>query len=258
MLRGDELVVIPMQDLTQANYLTRAQSREVDRVAIQEFGFTGLVLMENAASGAARFLQSRYSPADGGVLIVCGAGNNGGDGLVMARHLYNAGVPVAVVLMAAGGGRLSYDCQCNWQIAKKTNMPRTTLSPNTSPIGFGHQWDEAWETFSKTIGPITWIVDAVLGTGANGVLKHPVDLLVRKMQATPAVYRMALDLPTGWDCDHGPSGADVFKASLTYTFVAPKVSFQHPNAEKYLGEIVVGEIGIPPEVLAKCLAREPQ
>ncbi|MDP1563983.1 MAG: NAD(P)H-hydrate epimerase [Pirellulaceae bacterium] len=238
---------------TQTLPLTRAQSRDIDRVAIQEFGFSSLVLMENAASGAARFLQSRYL-ADGGILIVCGAGNNGGDGLVMARHLYNAGLPVAVLLMAAGGGRLCYECQANWQIVKKTRLSHRTLSPNTSPIAFSHQWDEAVESAVSEVGPITWVVDAVLGTGANGPLRHPVDMLVRKMQTIPAAQRMALDLPTGWDCDRGPSGADVFRATITYTFVAPKISFQHPSACEYLGEIIVGEIGIPPEVLAKCMA----
>ncbi len=233
--------------------LTRAQSVAVDRIAIQEFGFSGLVLMENAASGAARFLQSRYRTEDAGILIVCGTGNNGGDGLVMARHLYNAGLPVAVLLLTARGGRLSYECQANWQILKKTKLTLKTLSPNASPVSFSLQWDEAVELAIATVGPITWIVDAVLGMGANGPLRHPVDLLVQKMQSLGSVQRMALDLPTGWDCDRGPIGSDIFRATITYTFVAPKISFSHPLAPEYLGEIVVGEIGIPPEVIAQCL-----
>jgi NAD(P)H-hydrate epimerase len=242
---------------TDTIYLTRAQARAVDRVAIQTFGFSGLVLMENAASGAARFLQSRYRPKDGGILIVCGAGNNGGDGLVMARHLYNAGLPVAVLLMAASGGRLSYECQANWQIVKKTGLYRATLSPNATPISFAHQWEEIWDSVNQALGSITWVVDAVLGTGANGTLKHPVDLLLRKMQALPVKNRMALDLPTGWDCDLGPTGSDVFRATITYTFVAPKQSFQHAAAKECLGEVVVGEIGVPPEVLATSLKLAP-
>lgn len=231
--------------------MTRAQSRSVDRVAMQEFGFPSLILMENAAGGAARFLQSRYqTEIDGDILIVCGGGNNGGDGLAMARHLYNAGMPVSV-LMAADRGQLSHDCQVQWQIVRKTKIPIAAFSPNASPIGFAHQWSEVWDTLSPTLGRLTWLVDAILGTGSSGPLRPPLDQLVRKMQTIPAVNRMALDLPTGWDCDTGPVGADVFRATVTYTFVAPKISFQHPAAAEYLGEVVVGDIGVPPEVVAR-------
>ncbi|MBL8888705.1 MAG: NAD(P)H-hydrate epimerase [Planctomycetaceae bacterium] len=231
--------------------MSRAQSRSVDRIAIQEFGFPSLILMENAASGAARFLQSRYRPeVDGGILVVCGGGNNGGDGLAMARHLYNMGLPVSL-LLAADRGQLSHDCQVQWQIVRKTKMPIAAFSPNASPIGFANQWSEAWELLSPVLGRLSWIVDAVLGTGSTGPLRPPLDLLVRKMQAIPATHRMALDLPTGWDCDSGPTGPDVFRATVTYTFVAHKISFQHPSAAEFLGEIVVGDIGVPPEVVQR-------
>jgi NAD(P)H-hydrate epimerase len=231
--------------------LTRAQSRLVDQVAIQEFGFSGLVLMENAASGAARFLQSRYQPqGDGGILIVCGGGNNGGDGLAMARHLYNAGLPV-VVWLVADRTRLSPDCQVNWQIVRKTGIPVATCSSTAARVEFAQQLDEAWQKLQTTFARVTWIVDAVLGTGASGQLREPLDVVLKLLQKIPAPHRLALDLPTGWDCDKGPTGPDVFRATITYTFVAPKVSFQHQEAADYLGEVVVGDIGIPPEVLRR-------
>jgi len=235
--------------LVQPAYMTRAQARRVDQVAIEEFGFTGLMLMENAAAGAARCLQARYRVGDSGVLVVCGGGNNGGDGLVMARHLYIARIPVGVIL-AADPSRLSGDCAVNWRILRRTEVPAMTL-PSAAGAEMAARFDAALAHMTDRLGKITWVVDAMLGTGAQGPLRSPYDLFVDRLNEWSEVRRMALDLPTGWDCDAGLEGPCAFRADLTYTFVRGKQSFTLPAATDYVGEIAIGEIGIPPEVMAR-------
>lgn len=233
-------------------HLDRAQTRRVDQVAIREFGFSSLMLMENAANGAARCLAGRYQPTDGGIVIVCGGGNNGGDGLAMARHLYNAGLPVAVVLVA-DRGRLTQECQLNWQVLLHTAVPTVTVLPNPEPTSFLPAWDRAWEQVQAKCGTIGWVVDAVLGTGVRGELRPPLGHLMQRLNQLRGVKRFAMDLPSGWDCDEGPMDPHVFRADITYTLVAPKISFEHKHANTCLGEVVVGEIGTPPEVLERVL-----
>ncbi len=233
-------------------HLDRAQTRRVDQVAIREFGFSSLMLMENAANGAARCLAARYQPTDEGILIVCGGGNNGGDGLAMARHLYNAGLPVAVILVA-DRGRLTQECQLNWQILLHTSVPSMTVLPHPEPTSFVPAWERAMEQVQAQRGTIGWLVDAVLGTGVRGELRPPLGYLMQRLNQMRSVKRFAMDLPSGWDCDEGPMDPNVFRADITYTLVAPKISFQHKHATACLGEVVVGDIGTPPEVLERVL-----
>lgn len=233
-------------------HLDRVQTRRIDQVAIREFGFSSLMLMENAASGAARCLAGRYQPTDGGIVIVCGGGNNGGDGLAMARHLYNAGLPVAVILVA-DRGRLTQDCQLNWQILLHTAVPTVTVLPNSEPSSFMPAWERAWEQIQAKCGTVGWVVDAVLGTGVRGELRPPLGYLMQRLNQLRGIKRFAVDLPSGWDCDEGPMDPNVFRADITYTLVAPKISFEHKHASTCLGEVVVGEIGAPPEVLERVL-----
>ena len=246
-----------MNSLTNSTHrppvqLDRTQTRRVDQVAIREFGFSSLMLMENAANGAARCLAGRYQPTDGGILIVCGGGNNGGDGLAMARHLYNAGLPV-VVLLVADRGRLTQECELNWQILRHTSVPAFTLLPNPEPTSFLPASERVIEEIQAKCGPIGWVVDAVLGTGVRGELRPPLGYLMQRLNQMRNVKRFAMDLPSGWDCDEGPMDPNVFRADITYTLVAPKISFQHKHAPTCLGEVVVGDIGAPPEVLERVL-----
>ncbi len=247
-------------------YLSRQQSQNIDRIAIEKFGFTGLMLMENAAAGAARCLLHRYRSGSGGILIACGGGNNGGDGLAMARHLYIAGLPVAVLLVA-NPERLSPDCATNWQIVRQTAIPHWVVPRDGAgdPSKMLDSWfAEFMPTLQDRWGSIGWVVDGLLGTGATGSLRHPFDFVVARLNDLPSdlhtdldrVQRMALDLPTGLDCDLGPSGANVYRADLTYTFVSWKQAFGLSSSKQYLGEVVVGSIGIPPEVIVASVAPE--
>lgn len=227
--------------------LSRHQSRQVDQIAIQQFGFHSLVLMENAAAGAAREWLRREPDPTSCAIIVCGTGNNGGDGLVMARHLHIAARPVVVILIGRPE-QLTPDALANWRILQHTTVPTLVADATATAADVEEIWDQA----SRQIQPpnrLGWIVDAILGTGATGNLRNPLQHWVQHLNLQANAQRMALDVPTGWDCDTGPTDTPPFQATLTYTFVARKRSFDHPLANQYLGEIVVGSIGIPPEVL---------
>lgn len=225
-------------------HLTREQVRNVDRLAIEELGIPGVVLMENAGRNAVeiilRFMQERGGrPAS--ALIFCGGGNNGGDGYVIARHLHNRGVRVQIIAHRPIAD-LTGDAAVHACICQKMNLdiqPATTLKPQASSL--------------KPAPDI--IIDALLGTGFTGDLRPDMlDLIqhinAQRDQPSPPVVT-AIDLPSGLDCDTGRPGQAAVHADLTVTFVAPKLGFSQPAAWPYLGKFEVADIGVPPELIEK-------
>jgi len=210
--------------------LTRAEVREVDRRAIDEYGMSGLVLMENAGRGCVDVL-CRLG-CTGPVSVVCGKGNNAGDGFVIARHLDLRRVPVKLVLLGSAD-ELRGDAASNYAIAARSGLPIVDLS---------RQFDVA-KLQEQLVGS-EWIVDALLGTGATGAPRHPMDDAIRQMNAANA-KRLAVDLPSGLDCDTGEPADPTFRADHTCTFVAPKVGFANPRAAPFLGQVHVLDIGAP-------------
>ena len=214
----------------QSRPLTRAQVREVDRRAIDEYGMNGLVLMENAGRGCVDTL-CRLG-CRGPVVVVCGKGNNAGDGFVIARHLDLRGVPIKTVLLGSPGG-LRGDTAVNFAILNRCGVPLVDLSTtfNTAAL-------------DAELAGAEWIVDALLGTGATGPPRPPLDMAIRRMNAA-AAKRLAVDLPSGLDCDTGEPAEPTFRADHTCTFVATKVGFANPAAVAYLGQVHVLDIGAP-------------
>ncbi|MBN2581230.1 MAG: NAD(P)H-hydrate epimerase [Pirellulales bacterium] len=210
--------------------LTREQVRRVDRLAVEEFGMSGLVLMENAGRGVADVL-CRLGIA-GPVLIACGRGNNAGDGFVIARHLELRGHTVRLALWAAPE-ELAGDAAANFHILQKTEVPITV---------FGNQHDAA--RLETLLAGATWIVDALLGTGARGEPRPPYDSVIEQLNAA-AAPRLAVDLPSGLDCDTGRPAAQTIRAAETCSFVAAKPGFFAPGAEDYVGRLHVLDIGVP-------------
>ncbi len=210
--------------------LTRSQVRSIDRRAIEEYGMSGLVLMENAGRGCADVL-CRLG-CQGPVAVVCGKGNNAGDGFVIARHLDLRGIAVKVLLLGQPG-ELSGDAAANYAIAAKSAIPM---------LDFSGPWDAA--RFASELAGADWIVDALLGTGATGSPRPPWDEAIRGMNASPA-RKLAVDLPSGLDCDTGIPADPTFRADHTCTFVARKIGFDNPPAAKYLGTVHVLDIGAP-------------
>jgi NAD(P)H-hydrate epimerase len=214
--------------------LTRAQVREVDRLATERFGMSGLVLMENAGRGVADVLCS-LNPR-GQIVICCGKGNNGGDGFVIARHLDLRGLPVRVLLFA-NPAELTGDAAANYRILDKCGAAIETF---TVPIEI--------ERLSQRLGEADWIVDALLGTGATGEPRSPYAEAVAAINGSgrPVV---AVDLPSGLDCDTGVAAHNTIRAAHTCTFVAAKPGFFVPNAKPYIGQLHVLDIGAPRQIL---------
>lgn len=207
--------------------LTRAQVREIDRRSIEEYRIPGIVLMENAARGAAdvawEMIDRRRSAL---VMVVCGGGNNGGDGLAVARHLHNRGAQIEISCVLARRRKYEGDAEINYRIVEAMGLD---------------------DPFEKREPP-TLIVDAIFGTG----LQKPPDELACsyiEMINRSGARVLAIDLPSGLDCDTGePLGACVC-ASRTVTFVAEKAGFANPASKQYTGEINVADIGCPRELI---------
>ena len=207
--------------------LTRDQVRELDRRAIEEYGVAGLVLMENAGRGVAEKLVELG--VTGPVVILCGGGNNGGDGFVIARHLDIRRVEVWVVL-CADPDALKGDALTNYQIIARSGLK---IDRFVNP-----------EQGLRAAGEASWIVDALLGTGARGEPRSP---LANAIDAINLAGRpvMAVDIPSGLDCDTGEPAAHTVVATHTCTFVATKPGFFAPGAERYTGQVHVVDIGAP-------------
>ena len=189
--------------------------------------------MENAALGlfdAVKRLvkvNSVAAFAKQNTLILCGGGNNGGDGYALARHLHNAGWQVAVAA-AKPVDALDGDAAVNARVAAKMGI---VISPATP--------ERVADSGARLL------VDALLGTGLTRPPRQDAAALIRAVNAH-AAPTLAVDVPSGLDCDAGrPLGpaADCVRATLTVTFVAEKVGF--PRAAEWLGEVVVAGIGCP-------------
>lgn len=220
--------------------LTRAQVREIDRRAVEEYGVPSIVLMENAGRGAAEVLM-RLNPERKPVFVLCGKGNNGGDGFVIARHLDTAGWPVTIRLIA-NPGDMTGDAAINLRIAGASGLATVPLFPSShTPRSV---------LFKEVVAAHGWVVDALFGTGLTGPLREPFDHLISEVNASGSPV-LAVDIPSGLDCDTGvPLGACI-RATHTVTFVAPKVGFANPAAAKWLGTVHVAGIGAPRKLLAE-------
>jgi NAD(P)H-hydrate epimerase len=216
--------------------LSRAAVRELDRRAINEFGVPGVVLMENAGRGAAELLV-RLNPERQRVLILCGPGNNGGDGFVMARHLQNHGLEVDVLLFGEVE-QLSPDARVNAVIWQRSAALWTGAADR--------QLDAALRRVID--GAPGWIVDALFGTGLTRPLSPPFDEVVSAVNGGGRPV-LAADIPSGLDCDTGEPLGPTIRATHTATFVALKQGFTNPRAKPWLGEIHVLDIGAPKKLV---------
>lgn len=215
-----------MQKLT-----TAAQMREMDRRTIEDYGVPGIVLMENAALRVVDVIAERFGPLPGKrIAVVCGKGSNGGDGLAIARHLaVRFGAKVSVHLTAEPS-EYEGDAAENYKMAAAFGL-------DIRPV------------FPDLYRGIDLIVDALLGTGIHGGVEGNLAEIISAMndEHRPIV---AVDVPSGLDADTGAVQGACVKATLTVTFVLPKIGLMvYPGAE-YVGELSVADIGMPHEVMA--------
>ncbi len=213
---------------------TAQQIKDIDRRAIREFGIPGPVLMENAASAIMTEMEKFFDGLGGARIgIICGKGNNGGDGLALARRLSIRGVPVRVALLAPFGG-VTGEAKISLSVLRKTDAE---VSQNC--------------TARALADVISWsdiLVDAMLGVGLSSPLKGVYARAANMMNASgrPVV---AVDIPTGIDADTGAVMGTAVKADLTVTMALLKRGLVlHPGAE-YAGMVRVADIGIPAEVI---------
>jgi NAD(P)H-hydrate epimerase len=217
--------------------LTRAQVRDLDRRATEEYGIPGIVLMENAGRGCAELLM-KLNPEKKPTMILCGPGNNGGDGFVMARHLDNAGWEVDVRVFAANNG-VSADAAVNLEIVTESDIQFTQCDPDY----FLHP--DIYDQFLRlSFNPAGWVVDALFGTGLSRPLGEPFGELATLINACEKPT-LAIDIPSGLDCDTGEPLGPTVRATHTATFVAPKRGFLNPASKTWTGEVRVIDIGAP-------------
>lgn len=218
--------------------LTCQEIRELDILAIEHVGIPGIVLMENAARAVATCIfQALLDPRRASVVLLCGSGNNGGDGFAAARHLRNAGVKVTVVL-AAPREKSTGDAGLNLGIYQR--MEGTLLDATA---------DERLDRVRPLVAEADVVVDALLGTGSTGAPRGVIAELIRIANEASRARRVAIDIPTGLNADSGAVSEPCFRADATVTFVAPKVGFASEAARAVLGRVVVADIGVPRELI---------
>ncbi len=223
--------------------LTRAQVRRVDELAVKELRIAGAVLMENAGRNASAVIRERLLGWRAArVVLFCGPGNNGGDGFVIARHLFQAGVEVRVHLCGERR-RLAGDAAANHDALDRLLLRCRELTTQDAARA------AAAELTERDV-----VVDALLGTGFSGEVREPMATLIHAIDGSRRAAIVAVDLPSGLDCDSGrPSNATI-RADLTVTFVDTKVGFLAPGAAAFTGEVVVRGIGVPPALIERVRA----
>lgn len=214
--------------------LSAEEMQQCDGFAAKSFGIPGLLLMENAGMGVARWIQQRFSLQNKTIAVFCGKGNNGGDGLVTARHLANAGARVNVFLL---GSPTRGDAGVNAVILRKV----ARKYPDRISIR------SATPSFVSSLRPDI-IVDAILGTGFSGEIRKQHAVIINWINKQP-VPRISIDIPSGI---HGTTGMGTVsvKADTTLTLGALKSGLVCNSGRDRSGSVEVLDIGIPQELVS--------
>jgi len=196
-----------------------------------QMGFLRKFMMENAGAAAAKRLVEKFGDVKSkNILVFAGLGNNGGDGLVIARHLAGYGSNVTVFLLGKLDNIRSEECSWNWNLLEK--MGSIKLLAGGSP------------DLSTITNEFDLIVDGILGTGISGEIREPQASAITYINKSNA-FKLAVDVPSGVDPDTGNKNLPHVTADMTVTFHRMKVGM--PKAKDVCGEIFVEKIGIPPE-----------
>ncbi len=217
---------------------TCAEIRSLDERAEREFAIPTLLLMENAGRGATDALAPFLEP--GGVpVVVCGKGNNGGDGFVIARHLHNRGFSPRVFLLASRGSiDPATDPGVNLEILARMGVPVVEIDLEDLPV------------LETALGGADLVIDALLGTGLAGSVRSPYAETIRAINRSGRPI-VAVDTPSGLDADRGEVLGEAVQASRTVTFGLPKVGFERGEGPRYCGEVVLVDISIPRQLLVE-------
>jgi len=213
--------------------LNSTQMRSVDKKAIDGLGIIGPILMENAGAEISRAITKRFPQiGNKSVSIICGKGNNGGDGFVVARHLFNKGCRPSIILLAKKED-LRGDAELNGRIADKMGLPITEVAD-----------EKKWENVRGKIMDSDIIVDAIFGTGLTKPVRGRYIKVIEDINQSDS-YKVAVDIPSGISSDRFQLIGPCIKANLTVTMAAPKIPHVFPPAEEYMGELVIADISAP-------------
>ncbi|MCK5215976.1 MAG: NAD(P)H-hydrate epimerase [Candidatus Omnitrophica bacterium] len=220
--------------------ITAKEMQQLDRMAIEKYGVPSLCLMENAgravAQAAASKTQTKRTKGIKRVVIVCGLGNNGGDGFVAARHLVNNGIE-AVVYVAGDPEKIKGDALVNYQILKKCRYPVKEIK-------------KVDKNFIEELKRAGIVIDALFGTGLSRDISGLFAEVIEAVN-TFAGEVIAVDIPSGLNATTGEILGCAVEANKTVTFVLPKKGFYENDGPDYAGEVVVADIGIPRIILNK-------
>ena len=224
--------------------LSVRQARDLDRRSQDEFGIPPLLLMESAGQILANVVQASLIPPTQmcRVVFLCGTGNNGGDGFVAARHLFQRGVPSEVFLVGEERS-LAADAAVNYRIIRQLGLP---VAPVADFDAARREWERK---------PVV-LVDAILGTGLKLPLRDPAAAAIRlvnefRKSHNSTVRVIAVDIPSGLDGDEGPVQPDVVRANTTVTFACYKPGLLKPASHPFVGRLEIGDIGVPEKLLLR-------
>jgi len=218
--------------------LTAAEMQRIDRLTTERCGIPSLTLMESAGRAVADFLAEHFAPLERDRLVVlCGRGNNGGDGLVVARLLRERGLKPRVILLASPAA-VQGDAALSLKRLAESGAPEIVAN------------EAVWQKLKASLAGTTLLVDAILGTGVSRPLEGLLLRVVHDLRdSAPGARLVAVDLPTGVSADTGDLLGESVQADYTVTFTAPKRAHVFPPACERSGEWVVRPIGTPPELL---------
>ena len=230
--------------------LSAAEMREVDRLTTERYGVPSLVLMENAAANTLQAAETRFGELAGKrALVICGRGNNGGDGAAIARLLHSKGASVDALLLgrvedSSGDARTNFEAALAVAANQKSDF-RFVEVENAEQF-----WAEA------TVYPHSIFFDAIFGTGltrpASGLFEEAIHLLNDHTNSWPVI---SVDIPSGIGSDSQQLIGPAVKADLTVTFTAPKIGNVLPPAADLCGELFIADIGSPAELVSSSGSR---
>lgn len=211
------------------------EMRELDRFTIEKIGIPGMVLMENAGKSTFHIIDRLFSDALSlHIAIFCGKGNNGGDGFVIGRYLWNKGVPIKIYLVGEASD-LQGDAKRNYDILKKMGLDIYPIRKKSdlSPI---------------LKSPPDLVVDALLGTGISGVVYGFMKQVIDAINSLPCPV-ISVDVPSGLNSDSGTVEGPAVRANITVTMGLPKYCHVFYPARSHVGDLYIADIGIPKSLL---------
>ena len=224
--------------------VTAEEMKQLDKLATEEYGVAGLLLMDQASKAVAEAVMEILPEGNQKVVIFCGKGNNGGDGFGAARWLESFGVKTRVYLAGASLEEIAGDAAVELAMLQRAGVKIEVLTD-----------DDDFLLAELACAKAGVIVDALLGTGFKGELR---DVYARSCRLINESERpvVAVDIPTGVDADNGSICKDAVKASITITMELPKVGLFLYPAVDYVGELYAANIGMPQKLVADCPSKK--